>query len=209
MVTNKTVAQKAARRKMNMLELAEELGNVSKACKIMGYSRQQFYEIRRNYQTYGAQGLLDRLPGTRNPHPNRVSEEVEKAILEYSLKYPSHGCLKVSQQLSLMGTQVSSGGIRGVWQRNKLETKYQRLMRLEEYSRGKKIELTEEQVKLLEKFDPEYKERHIETRFTGDLVSIDTFLVGTLKGVGKVYLQTVIDCHSRYCGDGSIQINCP
>ncbi len=198
MVTNKNVTQKAARRKMNMLELAEEMGNVSKACKIMGYSRQQFYEIRRNYQTYGSQGLLDKLPGAKNPHPNRVSEEVEKAIMDYSLKNPSHGCVRVSQQLSLMSIQVSSGGVRGVWQRNNLETKYQRLMRLEEYCRGKKIELTEDQVKMLERFDPEFKERHIETRFTGDLVSIDTFLVGTLKGVGKVYLQTVIDCHSRY-----------
>jgi molybdenum-dependent DNA-binding transcriptional regulator ModE len=61
MVTNKNVTQKTARRKMNLLELAEELGNVSKACKIMGYSRQHFYEIRRNYQTYGSQGLLDKI----------------------------------------------------------------------------------------------------------------------------------------------------
>ena len=198
MVTNKNVAQKAARRKMNLLELAEELGNVSKACKLVGYSRQQFYEIRRNYQTYGAQGLLDKLPGAKNPHPNRVSERIEKAILDYSLKNPSHGCVRVSQQLSLMGIQVSSGGVRGVWQRNKLETKYQRLMRLEEHQRGKKIELTEEQVRLLERFDPEFRERHIKTEYTGELVAMDTFMVGTLKGVGRVYLQTVIDCHSRY-----------
>ena len=109
--------------------------------------------------------------------------------MDYSLKNPSHGCVRVSQQLSLMSIQVSSGGVRGVWQRNNLETKYQRLMRLEEYCRGKKIELTEDQVKMLERFDPEFKERHIETRFTGDLVSIDTFLVGTLKGVGKVIFK--------------------
>jgi hypothetical protein len=80
-----TTEKKVARRKLSMLELAAELGNVSKACKLMGYSRQQFYEIRRNFQTYGAEGLIDRLPGARGPHPNRVSEEVEKAILDYSL----------------------------------------------------------------------------------------------------------------------------
>ena len=62
-----------------------------------------------------------------------------------------------------------------------------------------KIELTPEQVKLLERFSPEFRERHIETRFTGDLVAVDTFMVGTLKGVGRVYLQTVIDTFSRYC----------
>lgn len=97
MTTNANVAQKAARRKLNLLELAQELDNVSKACMIMGYSRQQFYEIRRNFQTYGSEGLLDKIPGAKGPHPNRVSEEIENAILEYSLSYPTHGCLKVAQ----------------------------------------------------------------------------------------------------------------
>lgn len=75
-----TTRKKIARRKLSLLQLAQELGNASKACRLMGYSRQQFYEIRRNYQTYGAEGLIDRLPGARGPHPNRVSPEVEKAI---------------------------------------------------------------------------------------------------------------------------------
>lgn len=198
MATNKKLSQKAARRKMSMLELAEELGNVSKACKIMGYSRQQFYEIRRNFQTYGSQGLLDQLPGPRNPHPNRVSAEIEKEILSYSLDWPTHGCLKVSQQLALKGTNVSSGGVRGVWARHNLETRHERLLRLEKLSQNKKFELTEAQIRLLERFDPEFRERHIETKHTGYLVSIDTFMVGSLKGIGRVYLQTVIDCHSRH-----------
>ena len=75
-----TTEKKVARRKLSLLELAAELGNVSRACRIMGYSRQQFYEIRRNYQTFGVEGLIDRLPGARGPHPNRVSEEIEQAI---------------------------------------------------------------------------------------------------------------------------------
>ena len=72
-----TTEKKVARRKLTLLELAGQLGNpsvVSKACRIVGYSRQQFYEIRRNFQTYGADGLLDRIAGPRNPHPNRVGE---------------------------------------------------------------------------------------------------------------------------------------
>lgn len=73
-----TTDEKVARRKLSLLELAQDLGNVSKACKVMGYSRQQFYEIRRNFQTYGAEGLIDRLPGARGPHPNRVSEEIKQ-----------------------------------------------------------------------------------------------------------------------------------
>lgn len=70
-----TTEKKVARRKLSLLELATDIGNVSKACRVMGYSRQQFYEIRRNFQTYGADGLIDRLPGARGPHPNRVAAE--------------------------------------------------------------------------------------------------------------------------------------
>ncbi len=105
---------KGARRKLSLLELAQELNNVSRACKVMGYSRQQFYEIRRNFLTYGAEGLIDRLPGAKGPHPNRVSEEIETAILQHSLDHPCHGALRVEQELRLKGLQVSAGGVRGV-----------------------------------------------------------------------------------------------
>ena len=193
-----TTDQKVARRKLSMLQLASELNNVSKACRIMGYSRQQFYEIRRNYQTYGAEGLIDRLPGARGPHPNRVAPEIERAILDHCLDHPSHGALRVAQELMLKGVQVSSGGVRGVWSRHNLLTKQERLLRLEQATAERKIELSEEQIRLLERFSPEFRERQIETKHTGDLVAVDTFFVGTLKGVGKVYLQTAIDCFSRY-----------
>ena len=193
-----TTRKKVARRKLSLLELATELGNVSRACQVMGYSRQQFYEIRRNFQTYGSQGLLDRLPGPRGPHPNRVAEEVETVIMAYSLEFPTHGALRVAQQLVLRGVQVSSGGVRGVWSRQNLLTRHERLLRLEQSVRSQDIKLSDEQIRALERFSPEFRDRHIETRHTGDLVAVDTFFVGTLKGVGKVYLQSVIDCYSRY-----------
>lgn len=193
-----TTKKKVARRKLSLLELATELGNVSKACKIMGYSRQQFYEIRRNFQTFGSEGLLDRLPGPKGPHPNRVDEKVETAILEYSLTYPTHGCLRVAQQLVLQGIQVSSGGVRGVWGRHNLLSRHDRLLRLEQTARKRKMQLTDAQIRMLERFSPEFRERHIETRHTGDLVAVDTFMVGAIKGVGRIYMQSVIDCHSRY-----------
>jgi len=193
-----TTEKKVARRKLSLLELAAELNNVSRACRIMGYSRQQFYEIRRNYQTFGAKGLVDRLPGPKGPHPNRVSEEIEKAILEHSLKHPSHGCLRLAEEMALKGVQVSSGGVRGVWSRHNLLTRQERLLRLEKSVSKEKIDLSEEQIRLLERFSPEFRDRHIETKGVGELVAVDTFLVGSLKGVGRVYLQSVIDCHSRY-----------
>ena len=102
-----TTNEKVARRKLSLLALAKELNNVSKACKLIGYSRQQFYEIRRNYQTYGAEGLLDKLPGCKGAHPNRVAPEIEQAILDYSLTRPTHGPLRVAQELALQGIRCA------------------------------------------------------------------------------------------------------
>ena len=86
-----------------MLQLAQELGNVSKACRIVGYSRQQFYEIRRNFHVHGADGLLDRLPGAKGPHPNRVPAAVDEAVLAHALEYPTHGAQRVAHELTLRG----------------------------------------------------------------------------------------------------------
>src|SRR6266542_2189700 len=146
MTTNATIAQKAARRKLSLLELASDMDNVSKACKLMGYSRQQFYEIRRNFQTFGSEGLLDKIRGPKDPHPNRVSEELERAILDYCLEYPTHGSVKVSQQIHLQGVVVGSGAIRGVWPRHSLLSKHQRLLRLEKHYQANSIELTEKHI---------------------------------------------------------------
>src|SRR5437773_12119842 len=109
-----TTDKRIARQKLSLLQLANDLSNVSRACKLSGYSRQQFYEIRRNFQTYGAEGLLDRMPGARGPHPNRVAQEIETAILDHALEHPCHGSTRVEQELRLKGIQVSSGGVRCV-----------------------------------------------------------------------------------------------
>lgn len=164
----------------------------------MGYSRQQFYEIMRNFETYGAEGPIDRLPGARGPHPNRVPAEIEQAVLDHALAYPCHGSTRIEQELRLKGVQVSSGGVRGVWQRHNLLTKQERLLRLEKSTAERQIDLSQKQVAALERFSPEFRERYIEAPHTGALVAIDTFFVGVLKGVGKIYLQSAIDCHSRY-----------
>jgi transposase InsO family protein len=193
-----TTDKRLARRKLTLLELARDLGNVSKACRIAGYSRQQFYEIRRNFQTFGADGLVDKVAGPRHPHPNRVAEAVEAAILEHALAQPCHGALRVANELALKGVQVSSSGVRGVWSRHGLRGRHDRLLRLERATAERAVRLTDEQVAALERFSPEFRERHIEAHFTGDLVAVDTFFVGHFKGVGKVYLQSAIDCRSRH-----------
>jgi hypothetical protein len=100
-----TTKDKVARCKLSLLELASELSNVRRACKVIGYSRQQFHEIQRNFQIYGADCLIDRLPGAKGPDPNRVPAEIEAAILDHALAHPCRSAARVEQQLPFKGLQ--------------------------------------------------------------------------------------------------------
>jgi len=183
----------STRRKLSLLQLAQELNNVSKACKIMGYHRDTFYEVRRAFQVGGVQALLEEKRGPKGPHPNRVSEEVEQKILDYALTHPTHGCQRVSNELRLQGTEVGPGGVRGVWMRHDLETRHRRLLRLEQHAQDDTFVLSDEQIQLLEQHSVDFRCRHVESSAPGELLNQDTFYWGTLKGVGKVYVQVVVD----------------
>ena len=181
------------RRKLSLLKLAEELGNVSKACQIMGYHRDSFYEIRRSFQKGGVSALVEEKRGPRTPHPNRVSAEIEARILDYALSKPTHGAQRVANELRLQGLTVSSSGVRGVWLRNDLETRTKRLLRLERTASDTTFVLSDEQVRLLERHSVDFRCRHVESSRPGELLNQDTFFWGVLKGVGKIYVQVVVD----------------
>ena len=176
-----TTTKKIARRKLSLLQLGQEMNNISKACRLMGYSRQQFYEIRRNYQTYGAEGLIDRLPGAEGRIRTGSAPRWSRPSCALP-EYPTQGCLRVAQELALQGVQVSSGGVRGVWSRHHLLSKHERLLRLEQHTQQRRVKLSDQQIRLLERFSPEFRDRHIQTHYTGELLGVDTFYVGTSKG---------------------------
>jgi hypothetical protein len=125
-----------------------------------------------------------------------VSPEIEQTISTTRLRTPCHGALRVANELAMRGVQVSSTGVRGVWSRHGLLSRHDRLLRLEQSAAERPIQLSEEQVEAQERFSPEFRKRHIESHYASDLVAVDTFFVGHFKGVGKVYLQSVIDCAS-------------
>jgi transposase InsO family protein len=181
------------RRKLSLLQLAEELGNVSKACQIMGYHRDTFYEVKRAFQVGGVAALVEEKRGPRGPHPNRVSQEVEQKILDYALAFPTQGAQRVANELRLQGVNVSPSGVRGVWLRHDLETRHKRLLRLERISQNSTFVLSEEQIHLLERHSVDFRCRHVESSRPGELLNQDTFYWGTLKGVGKVYVQVAVD----------------
>lgn len=190
-------AEKVAHHKLSVLELAQSLGNVSEACRQRGVSRTQFYEYKRRFQTHGIEGLRD-LPPIHKTHPFTTPPEVVNRLLSLSLEHPGWGCIKLSSMLKLEGISVSSPTIQNILIKNQMGTKFERLLKLEETASQKAIELTPEQVAQIERNNPCFRERHVESNRPGELLSQDTFYVGTLKGVGRVYLHAVVDTFSSY-----------
>ena len=192
-----TTQEKLIRRKLSLLELAEFLKNVSQACKIHGCSRQHFYDIKRTFEDKGIDGLKEK--SRRKPClKNRVAPEVEEAVVKMAYEYPAYGQMRASNELRKQGILVSTGGVRSIWLRHGVETFKKRLAVLEERAAQQGIVYTEAQLTALEtaKRQRETDPEEIETEHPGYLLGQDTFYVGYLKGVGRIYQQTVIDTYS-------------
>lgn len=196
-LTDKDPATKVARRRLSVLALAQELGSVSKACRQAGMDRTSFYEWKRRFQTHGLAGLKD-LPPIPRSHPATTPEPVQERIVALALQHPTRGCDFLSAQLALEGLTVSGVTVQSILNKRDLGSRYERLLALEQRALEQQIELTPELVQLIEKANPCFAERHVESSRPGELLCQDTFFVGTFKGVGKVYLHTVVDTYGSY-----------
>ena len=193
-----SVHRNVIKHKIGLLNLSAELGNVSRACKVMGFSRDTFYRYQAAVETGGIEALID--ANRRKPNiKNRVEEETEAAVTAFALEQTAFGQVRVSNELRKRGIFVSPSGVRSVWLRQNLESFKKRLSALEKHVAETGAVLTEAQVQALEKKqDDDVAHGEIETAHPGYLGSQDTFYVGTLKGVGRIYQQTFVDTYSKW-----------
>lgn len=190
-------SERIIKHKVGLLNLAEELGNVSRACKVMGVSRDTFYRYKDAVDEGGFDALIEK--DRRQPNlRNRVDEQTEDAVVKYAVDFPAHGQVRASNELRKLGAFISPSGVRSVWLRHDLSCFKDRLKALEKKVAEEGIVLTEAQVQALErkKHDDEVS-GEIETHHPGYLGSQDTFYVGTMKGVGRIYQQTFIDTYAK------------
>jgi transposase InsO family protein len=200
-----TLEDKVHATRLLALQRAEELGNVSAACRELGISRSLFYRWKQRFQLYGRDGLHPNRLQAQRGRPHALSLEDERAILALALSHPTRGPRFYTLQLGEQGHDLSASTIYRHLRRVGLGHRQQRLVVLERHSASQVGLLTERTRRALHK--ARRQRRHVQASRPGELVCIDTFYIGRLKGVGKVWQITACDAACSYAAARIIPAN--
>lgn len=179
--------------RLRVLRAAEQLGNVSEACRRHGMSRTLFYRLRGRLEQYGPDGVHPKRRQARRGRPSPLGVQTERRVIAFALAWPTCGPQWFSDQLAREGLTVASTTIWRLLRRARLGTRRARLAVLEQHSAATVGLLTERTGRAHRQAG-----RHVEASHPGELLSLDTFYVGKLKGVGKVWQITGCDVASSF-----------
>lgn len=188
-----TLEERVLALRLFVMHRAQDLGSVTEACRQLGISRTLFYRWRARYLRYGADGLKPRPPRRARPL-QQAPAEVEEAVLAYAQLWPTHGPARIARQLTRPGgplSTLSASGSYAILKRHGLASRWERLARTEVHAAtsGLLTERTRAALREARGAAP----AHVEAKQPGDLVCLDTFYIGNLKGVGKVWQYTACD----------------
>ena len=181
--------------KISLLQLSKELGNIQKACRVAGIARSSFYEIKRAYEKFGREGLVSRRKGKKQQEIHRGEEN---KVLEFTRKYPGYSYRRLTDQLHLAGFGIGESVVRRVWKKHRLEKQVSRYLWLDKEALQGRGTVTEEMIKVLKrlKASREASDHHVQVSRPGEMICQDLYFVGRIKGVGKVYMQSAVDCYN-------------
>jgi hypothetical protein len=177
--------------RLRVMHRATVLGSVTAACREAGISRMVFYRWRQRFEQYGADGLHPRRHRATRGRPPAVPPHTERLVVGLSLAWPTWGCGRLAAHLVQQGlAALSPSTIHRCLRRVGLGTRRERLAVLEAHSATTGL-LTERTRRALRR--ARSGRQHVAAEQPGELVCLDTFYLGKLKGVGKVWQVTACD----------------
>jgi transposase InsO family protein len=176
-------------RRVRLIGYAAKIGNVAEACRVFGVSRNTYYEWLKKAELYGLSALLPR--ERRAPHqPNAMSSEEVAVIVSEAVARPTLGPRSLLRHLKARGVDRSASGVAKVLRRHNLGTARQRIAALASLTAAETGLVTNAAMEGPFGFC-------MYASAPGQVVSLDTFYVGRLKGVGAVWQLTAVDVATR------------
>lgn len=169
---------------------ADRIGNVRAACRVFNISPTTFYAWKRRADRYGLAGLRPR-SRRRSTQPNQTPPWQTEIILAEAISRPTLGPARLLEHLEDRGVDLSASGVHKVLARHGLSRASERVGALAQITAAADGTATEEAL------EGEFGFCHF-AAYPGDLAALDTFYVGKLKGVGKVWQFTAVDTATRW-----------